>query len=206
MKKIIAILLSVAVLLLPLGGATALAATPPAHIPTTTASTTTAATTCDTCVEYGLLNYNSQKCAGLYGTSLADNTVFTQYSCGTAGFNFKWYLITNWNGWYQVKNVYSGKCAVPLDYSTSIGADVVQVTCVPPVSSSGACTNSCSVQLWRFEQSPYSIYGYDYLRNRFSNHCMSADSGSTLDGAHIHQTNCGSSKQADLWNRLIYQP
>jgi hypothetical protein len=198
-KRVIAVLFGVAALLLPVAGVTAQASTPPGHAAVTPSVATTGLG------PYQLLNYHSAKCAGLYGTSLTNNTVFTQYSCGSAGFNDEWYLIPNFSGsngtWYQLQNAYSGKCAMPINYSTAIGADVVQVTCTPPASSSGSCSSSCSVQLWRIENSPYSSLGYYYYYNRYSNLCMDVDSGSTLDGAHIHQTNCGSSRQADLWYR-----
>jgi hypothetical protein len=152
----------------------------------------------------------SSICAGLYGTSTADNTVFTEYRCGTAGFNQEWYLIANFSGsggtWYQLQNAYSGKCAQPYNYSTTVGADVVQVTCTAPASSSGSCSKACSAQLWRFEtpnaSGPGPFGNYQYLYNRYSNQCLNLKDGSTVDGTHISQTNCGSSHLSDIW--LLY--
>ncbi|MFL6136984.1 MAG: RICIN domain-containing protein [Frankiaceae bacterium] len=182
MKRIIAVLFSVAALLLPVADATAHAST---------------------LGPQQFVNYNSGKCAGLYGTSLSDNAVFTQYTCGFAGFNQNWYLIENFSGsggmWYQLQNAYSGKCAMPINFSKTVGADIVQVTCTPPASSSSSCSSSCSAQLWRIETSPYSSYGYNYFYNRYSNQCLNAKDGSTLNGVHIVQTNCGSSHLSDLW-------
>lgn len=188
MKRIITVLAGVAALMLSMGTA-AHAAEPPA--------------------DWGqLINWDGvQRCAGLYGTSTSDNVVFTEYACGAPGFNDEWSLIANFSGsggtWYQLKNQYSGKCAMPINYSTSVGADVVQVTCTPPASSSGSCSKSCSVQLWRFESPPNYTYGnYRYIYNRYSNQCLNMKDGSQVDGTHIVQTNCGSSHLSDLW--LVY--
>lgn len=191
MKRIVTVLFSVVALLLSVS-ATAYATDPSTY--------------------YGqLINWDQgaggvQRCAGLYGTSMSDNTVFTEYSCGAAGFNDEWSLIPNFSGsggtWYQLKNQYSGKCAMPVNYSTAVGADVVQYTCTPPASSSGSCSKSCSVQLWRFEAINYTYGNYQYLYNRYSNQCLNLKEGSLLDGTHIDQTNCGSSHLSDIW--LIY--
>src|SRR6185312_12683789 len=88
-KRIIALLVSAAALLISIVGATAHASTPPVQ---------TAVAQAAGLGPYQLLNYHSAKCAGLYGTSLSDNVVFTQYPCGSAGFNDKWYLIPNFSG------------------------------------------------------------------------------------------------------------
>lgn len=192
MRRIAAVLLGVAALLLPVG-ATAHAQDPYPNL-------------------YGhLVNWDSNSaghpCAGLYGDSLSDGAIFTAYTCGTAGFHDVWNLVPNWNGgsgtWYQLKNNYSGKCAMPVNYSTTVGADVVQVTCTPAVSSSSACSKACSVQLWRFD-TPYNSgpgpWGaFSYLYNRYTNQCLNLKSGSVADGTHIAQTNCGSSHLSDIW-------
>lgn len=181
MKRIVAVLFSVAALLLPVA--------PAAHAVGLTGQ---------------LVSYDGfERCAGLYGTSLSDNAVFTEYTCGSAGFNDTWNLIPNFSGsggtWYQVQNAYSGKCAMPINYSKTVGADVVQVTCTPPASSSSSCSSSCSVQLWRFENPPYPYGNYRYLYNRYSNQCLNLKEGNLNDGTHIVQTNCGSSHLSDLW-------
>jgi hypothetical protein len=190
------VLAGVAALLLPVGGVAAYASTPTGH---------TGVTPATGLGPYQLLNYHSAKCAGLYGTSLSNNAVFTEYPCGSAGFNDKWYLIPNFSGsngtWYQLQNAYSGKCAMPINYSTTIGDDIVQVTCTAVASSSSSCSTACSAQLWRIETSPYSSTGYYYYYNRYSNQCLNTKDGLTYDGTHITQTNCGSSHLSDMWYR-----
>jgi Ricin-type beta-trefoil lectin domain-like len=186
-------------------GAAADASTPSGHTAVTQPAT-------DPSTYYGeLINWDrgaggSERCAGLYGTSTADNTVFTEYSCGTTGFNDEWLLIANFSGsggtWYQLKNAYSGKCAMPINSSKTVGADVVQYTCTPTASSSGACNSACSVQLWRFEDVGTGYGNYQRLYNRYSNQCLNLKEGSLLDGTHIAQTNCGSSHLSDIW--LLY--
>lgn len=183
MKRILAVLIGVAALLLPpVSGATAATTGP-----------------------FQIVNYNSGSCAGLQGTSLSDNAVFTEYPCGSTGFNDQWNFIENFQSstgywWYQMQNAYSGKCAQPVGRSTTVGADIVQVTCTAPASSSSTCSSSCSAQLWRIETtSPYSGYGYNYYYNRYSNQCLNTKDGLTTNGTHITQTNCGSSHLSDMW-------
>lgn len=93
---------------------------------------------------------------------------------------------------------------MPYNYSTTVGADVVQVTCTPPASGASSCSKACSAQLWRFD-TPYASPGvpyspdWNYIYNRYSNQCLNLKSGSTTDGTHIAQTNCGSSHDSDVW-------
>jgi len=195
-KKIITVLVSVAALLLPpVSSVSAHASTPPDH--TAVAGTTG--------VTYQLVDYNSGKCAGLYGTSTSDNAVFTQYPCGTPGFHDQWSFIFNFSGdvdtWYQLQNAYSGKCAQSPNFSKTVGGDIVQVTCLPLASGPSSCSNSCAAQLWRIDASSRDgYYGYNYYHNRYTTLCLNAGGGGTTgDGTHITQTNCGSSHYSDEW-------
>ena len=210
MKRIVTALASMVALLLPLsGGVAAHAATQAVHVPVSRPVVQPAAE--PQALHGYLLNHvqgadGSYRCAGLYGTSLADNAVFTEYTCGSAGFHDQWTLIANFYStnhhatWYQLRNTYSGKCAQLYNFSTVVGSDIVQYTCNAPVYNVDQCNNACSTQLWRFEDPDNLSYGnVRRIHNRYVDHCMVLPGGSLTDGTHIAQTNCGSSHLTDLW-------
>lgn len=142
-------------------------------------------------------NLNSRMCLEINGWSTANGGLADQWTClldaqVNPDANQAWQFIAV-NGYYQIKNAYSGKCLEVQGWATGNGATVDQWDCL--YDSAG---NPDANQEW-------NLAGIYRITNVNSGKCLEVQGWSTSNGGKVDQWDClnNSSGQPDAnqqWN------
>lgn len=136
-------------------------------------------------VSFRLTSANLQA-LDIKGGSTADKATASQEAWSPTSRSQRWTPVETGSGFYQFKNLNSGKCLNFNGASTADNAQAIQYTC-----------NSSDNQLWKLLPTPYAG-GYQ-LVNKNSSKCASVSGGTPGTGRDIVQLPCTKGIPGDTW-------